>query len=127
MQEKEALEIYNEVYDRAQALTSGALKYNMYASGVSSDEILREEACEILKSQKCSLNKTATLIDAKSLVAEPEWQIELNAVLVEYWQTGETPEHLDEEWFDEMIERVTAQWIEEQRLKFKKQEKFEQK
>ena len=118
MQEKEALEIYNEVYDRAQALTSGALKYNMYASGVSSDEILREEACEILKSQKCSLNKTATLIDAKSLVAKPEWQIELNAVLVMYWQTGETPEHLDEEWFDEMMERVTAQEIEEQRLKF---------
>ena len=88
----------------------------MYASGVSSDEIRCKQACEILKSQKCSLDKTVRLIDGKSLVAEPEWLIELNAVLVEYWQTGETPEHLDEEWFDEMIERVTAEEIEEQRL-----------
>ena len=113
MQKKEARQNYNQVYDRAKALTSGALKYNMYATGVNYDEIRREEACEILKSQKCSLNKTVRLIDAKSLVAEPEWRTELDSVLVEYWQTGETPEHLDEEWFDEMIERVTAQALEE--------------
>ena len=87
----------------------------MYATGVSSDEMRREGACEILKSQKCALNKTVRLIDAKDLVAEPEWQIELDAVLVEYWKTGETPEHLGEEWFNEMIECVIAQEIEEQR------------
>ena len=75
MRKKEVQLTFNQVYDRAKALTSGALKYNMYASGVSSDQIRRERACEILNSQKCALNKTNRLIDAKSLVAEPEWQI----------------------------------------------------
>ena len=64
------------------------------------------------------MDKSVPLIDSKSLVAEAKWQIELDAVLAEYWQTGETPDDLDEEWFDEMIERVTAQEIEEQRLEF---------
>ena len=118
---------YYQICDKAEALTHGALNYNMYDSGVSPDEILREGACEISKSQKCALNEKVTLIDDKSLVADPEWLTELNAVLVEYWETGETPEHLDEEWFDEMIERVTEQEIEEQRLKFKKNKELEQK
>ena len=114
---KDNQQTYNQVYDRAQALTFGALTYNMYAAGVSSDEIQREGACAILNSQKCALNNSVPLIDSKSLVAEPEWQVELDDVLAEYWQTGETPEDLDEEWFDEMIARVTAKIIEEQRLK----------
>ena len=114
---KDTPQTYKQVCDRAQALTSGALTYNMYAAGVSSDEIQREGACAILNSQKCALNNSVPLIDSKSLVAEPEWQVELDDVLAEYWQTGETPEDLDEEWLDVMIERVTAKIIEEQRLK----------
>ena len=39
---------------------------------------------------------------------------ELEAILAEYQKTGETPDELDEEWFDEMIERVTAQQLREE-------------
>ena len=113
MNSQEIIGDYNQLVAKAKALTFGALNYNMYSTGVDSDEDLRKEACELMKSQKSALNKTVPLIDAKSLVAEPEWRTELDSVLVEYWQTGETPEHLDEEWFDEMIERVTAQALEE--------------
>ena len=38
---------------------------------------------------------------------EPDWLRELHAVLVEYWETGEVSDDIADEWFDEMIERVT--------------------
>ena len=45
---------------------------------------------------------------------------ELYAVLVEYWETGVTSDDLDDDWFDEMIERVTPLALEEMRLQFEK-------
>ena len=95
----------------------------MYSAGAVSDEDLRKEACEMMKSQKSALNERVPLIDTKALDEEPEWRTELDAVLVEYWETGETPEHLDEEWFDEMIERVIAQAVEEENKQSERKKK----
>ena len=53
-----------------------------------------------------------------SVNEEPEWMRELDAVLVVYWETGETPDDLDEEWFDRMIERVNPLALEEKRLRY---------
>ena len=53
-----------------------------------------------------------------SVNEEPDWMRELDAVLVVYWETGETPDDLDEEWFDRMIERVNPLALEEKRLRY---------
>ena len=43
---------------------------------------------------------------------------ELHDVLVVYWETGETPDDLDDDWFDRMIARVSPLALEEKRLQY---------
>ena len=37
-----------------------------------------------------------------------------------YWETGEVSDDIDDEWFDEMIERVTPLALEEKRLEYQR-------
>ena len=43
---------------------------------------------------------------------------------MQYWETGTTPDELDDEWFDKMIERVTPLAIEEKRLQYERRKKL---
>ena len=63
------------------------------------------------------LTSHESVIDAKP---EPDWLRELHAVLVVYWETGEVSDDIDDEWFDEMIERVTPLALEEKRLEYQR-------
>ena len=101
---------YNLVYDKAQALTKSALNYRILNAGVNPDEDLRKNACQILRAKQFEHKKKACQI------FKPEWMRELYAVLVEYWETGETPDDLDDDWF----ERVTPLAFEEKRLQFER-------
>ena len=116
---------YNLVYDKAQALTKSALNYRILNAGVNPDEDLRKNACQILRAKQFEHKKgLSNLQAAKNTHSdnsdEPEWMRELYAVLVEYWETGETPDDLDDDWFDEMIERVSPLAFEEKRLQFER-------
>ena len=42
-----------------------------------------------------------------------EWLDELTPILEHYWETGETPDDLDIDWFDAMIALVEPEAIRE--------------
>ena len=49
---------------------------------------------------------STTATNSQSL-QDPDWLLELDVVLVQYWETGEFSDEIDEEWIDEMIARVS--------------------
>ena len=93
----------------------------MHADGLNPDEDLRREACQIMRFQNYNNKKNLQesqiannvtfdaantqdpAIDSKL----PEWMRELHAVLVVYWETGEVSDDIEDDWFDEMIARIT--------------------
>ena len=102
----------------------------MYAAGGDSDEDTRKMACEALNAKK-NTAQYKSIGNAEEIGMKPQndrkkldWQAQLFTVLVQYWETGTTPDELDDEWFDEMIERVTPLALEEKRLQYEKLKKL---
>ena len=97
----------------------------MYAAGANPDEDLRREACQMMRFQKYTDKKSECQLEVTSKkrqkssqdptcdTMQPDWLRELHAVLVEYWETGEVSDDIEDEWFDEMIERVTPLALQE--------------
>ena len=108
--------------NKCELLAQNAKNYNMHSAGVVSDEELRQHAVQIMKSNKHNrviMHSRDQVPDTAAHSLEsvsPDWLLELDVVLVQYWETGEFPDDIDEEWIDEMIARVTAEELEEMRV-----------